>query len=299
MAAAGNPKVRAISEEKIREIVPVLPYRTSCHLNWSGVEVHRYRLEEGLSGEHSYSQIMIFVPHVEQPTRLDMEIEGIQFRVQLDNTMVSLVPPGLRGKGRRFGPWELTAIFLDPLAMAETARAATGLDFPEIIPQIGIVDPLIRSIGLRLDAELTAEQPCPQIYADSLAAALAAHIFAKYTKPVSDSAVRLSLNRSQLRRVIDFISENLDKNLPLSDLAEIANMSKYHFAKSFRQATGIAPHQYLVKMRIEKARRLLLAEDTVSLADIAHRVGYADPTFFAAQFAKLVGVSPNRYRTRL
>ncbi|MGD1096566.1 MAG: AraC family transcriptional regulator [Bryobacteraceae bacterium] len=288
---------KAISEAQIRSIVPVLPYVTSAHLNWSGVEVHRYRLGPGMSREHSFSQLVVFLPHVNEPIRCEVEAEGKLFRYQLNNNTVSIVPPGLKVKSRRFGVYELTAIFLDPLAMAEIARAATGLDFPEVIHQVGIRDPLIRSIGTMLDAELTAEHPCPQIYADSLAAALASHIFVKYTKPVSDSIRRLSLNRSQLRRVIEFINENLDKDLPLSDLAVVANMSKYHFAKSFRRAIGIAPHQYLVRVRIEKARKLLLTEDTASLAEIARRVGYADPTFFSAQFLKTVGMSPSRYRT--
>jgi AraC family transcriptional regulator len=299
MAVRSNPIVRAISEEKIREIVPVMPYRTSCHLNWSGVEVHRYRLGPGRSGKHSYSQLMIFLPHCDEPTRFESEIDGIQFKVQLDNSMVSIVPPGLRGRARRFGPVEITAIFLDPLAMTEIARAATGLDFPEVIPQVGLVDPLIRSIGMRLDAEMAAENPCPQVYAESLAAALGAHIFTKYTKPVSAGMQRLGMNRSQVRRVIDFINENLGKTLPLSELAAIANMSKYHFAKSFRQAMGVAPHQYIVKVRIEKARRLLLTDDTASLAEIARLVGYSNPVFFSAQFLKIVGVSPSRYRTKL
>jgi AraC family transcriptional regulator len=294
---AGNAMLKAISEAQIRSIVPVLPYLTSGHLNWSGVEVHRYRLEPGISREHSFSQLVVFLPHVNEPVKCEIEAESKLFRVHMNNSMVSIVPPGLKAKSRRFGVYELTAIFLDPLAMAEIARAATGLDFPEVIHQVGIRDPLIRSIGTALDAELAAEHPCPQIYADSLAAALASHIFAKYTKPVSDSIRRLSLNRSQLRRVIEFINDNLDKDLPLSDLAVVANMSKYHFAKSFRRAIGIAPHQYLVKVRIEKARKLLLTEDSASLAEIARSVGYADPTFFSAQFLKIVGMSPSRYRT--
>ena len=183
--------------------------------------------------------------------------------------------------------------------MAEIARAATGLDFPEIIPQFAIVDPLIRAIGMRLDAEMMAEAPCPQVYADSLAAPPAAHIFTKYSKAVSAGTERLSMNRSQLRRVIEFIKENLHKDLPLEALAPVANMSRFHFAKSFRHAMGVAPHQYLVRTRIEKARRQLLHDDTASLEEIARLVGYTDPTFFSAQFQKIVGVSPSRYRTKL
>jgi AraC family transcriptional regulator len=299
MAPASSPAVRAISEEKILSIVPVLPYRTSCHLTWSTVEVHRYRLEAGKSASHSFSQLLIFLPHVDHPIRYEVEADGVLHTRQLDNDVVSITPPGFTVKGRRFDQYELTAIILDRLAMAEIARASTGLDFPEIIPQFAIVDPLIRSIGMRLDAELTAEQPCPRIYADSLAAALAAHVFTKYTKPVSAEMQRLGLNRAQLRRVIEFINENIHKDLPLESLAVVANMSKFHFAKSFRHAMGIAPHQYVVKVRVEKARKLLLKEDAASLAEIARLVGYSSLTSFSAQFMKFVGVTPSHYRTNL
>jgi AraC family transcriptional regulator len=58
---------------------------------------------------------------------------------------------------------------------------------------------------------------------------------------------------------------------------------------------GIAPHQYLVKLRVEKARKLL-AQQTMSVEEVASRVGYADKAHFAAQFRKIVGISPKRYR---
>jgi AraC family transcriptional regulator len=72
-------------------------------------------------------------------------------------------------------------------------------------------------------------------------------------------------------------------------------MSKFHFAKSFREAMGIAPHQYLVKLRIEKARKLL-TDPALSLSEVAKRVGYSDIGQFSAQFRKVAGASPKRYR---
>lgn len=294
---ACSPAVKAVSEEKIRSVLAVMPYRTSCHLSWSGIEVHRYRLEPGVTPEYSIPQLVISLPHADPASRIEIKADGKMFSAQIDNKLVSISPPWMKLSTRRLGSYETTVIFLDPLAMAETARAATGLDFPEIVPRFGIEDPLVRAIGMRLDAEIAAEHPCSQIYVDSLTAALAAHIFASYSKPVSDAMRRLSLNRSQVRRVIEFINSDLGRDLTLEALADVANMSKFHFAKSFRHAVGIAPHQFVVKARIEKARKLLLTDDTASVAEIARLVGYADPTFFASQFQKIVGVTPRGYRT--
>jgi AraC family transcriptional regulator len=296
MATEDIPLVRAISEEAIRRIARTMPYRTSCRLNWSGVEVHRYKFEAaGESVEHTYPRLSIFLHHTDQPIQGEMHIGGITVRALLGNETVSIAPPAFPLSTKREGPCEITAIFLDPVMISDIARAETGIENPEVLPQFGIRDPLIRAIGNTLDAELASERPTPRVYAESLAAAMAAHIFARYTNPVYRGQHCAGLNRTQLRRVLDYIHDNLDRELALDEIAAVANLSKYHFAKSFRAAMGIAPHQYIVKVRIEKARKLL-AVDSISVEEVANRVGYADKGHFAYQFHKIVGVSPNRYR---
>ena len=103
------------------------------------------------------------------------------------------------------------------------------------------------------------------------------------------------MSTMQLRRSVQFINENLSRDLTLDDIAAAANMSKFHFAKSFRKVVGMAPHQYMIKRRVEEARKLLTL-DSLSIEEIANRVGYSDKGHFAAQFMKIVGVSPHRYR---
>jgi AraC family transcriptional regulator len=189
----------------------------------------------------------------------------------------------------------MTAIFLNSLAFSEIARVETGQHYPEIAPQFAIVDPLIRSIGMMLDEEMRSANPKPLSYGETLAAALASHIFSSYAKPVYREMRSLGSHWTQLQRSIEHIHDNIDKRLSLDQLAGIANMSKFHFAKSFREAMGIAPHQYLVKLRIEKARKLL-TDPALSLSEVAKRVGYSDIGQFSAQFRKAAGASPKRYR---
>src|SRR5262249_26359715 len=130
----------------------------------------------------------------------------------------------------------------------------------------------------------------PSFYAEQLASTLASHIFVTYSGPIYRGA-----HWMKLRRSIEHIHANIDKPLSLDHLAMIAGMSKFHFAKSFRQAMGIPPHQYLVQVRIQKARGLL-SDEMMSLPQIASRVGYSDTGQFSAQFLKLIGLSPARYR---
>jgi AraC family transcriptional regulator len=289
--------VRAVSEETIQKVVATLPLRTSCPLNWPGVEVHRYRLTSPPVVEYSVPYIMVVLPHPDKPYQAEMTIGGKTLTASIDSSCVAIVPAGVPRTVRDSSePVEVTAIFLDPLTVSHIARAVTGVDFPEVIPQFGIVDPLIRSIGTMLDAELASEHPKPRIYAESLAGALAAQIFARYTvlSLVNDTRLRASPWPGILRS-IDFIEHHLDRELRLSDMAAAANMSKYHFAKSFRQVIGIPPHQYLVRVRVEKARKLL-GDCALSVEEVASRVGYADKEHFSEQFLKIVGTTPKAYR---
>lgn len=289
--------VRALSEDLIRNIAANLPYRTSCHLNWPGVEVHRYRVAKIETGEHSIPRLCVYLPHMDKPFNAELTTGGRTLRAQFDSQRVSIIPAGLLRSFRRDSdePYELTLIVLDEVFLTGIARAQTGLDFPEIIPQFGIIDPLVRSIGMMLDAELEAERPSPRVYAESLTTALAVQVFAKYAKPLVEDMRSLGSSRAQIRRSIEYINANLASDLPLDDIARAANMSKYHFAKSFRHVVGMPPHQYVVRMRVERARKLLSASP-VSLEEVAHRVGYIDVGQFSEQFLKIVGTTPGRYR---
>jgi AraC family transcriptional regulator len=275
-----------MSEDALSRGPSAQPYRTSSTLNWSGIEVRRYRVPAGESKEHSYAQLVVFLSHVERPINSELRIGGRRVRAQIGNQTVSIAPPGLPLSTSRDGAGEVTAIYLN-----------AGPESNRILPQYWIQDPLIHAIGTALEDELSSPGPASASYAEALGAALVAHIFAKYSDPSFNRQTGRTQCKAQIARALDFIGRNLDREIMLDELAAVANMSKFHFAKSFRQAMGIAPHQYLVKLRVEKARKLL-ASQTLSVEEVAHRVGYADKGHFAAQFRKIVGISPNRYRER-
>ncbi len=98
-----------------------------------------------------------------------------------------------------------------------------------------------------------------------------------------------------MREVTEYIEAHLDRNLALAELAAVAGRSPRHFARLFRAASGLSPHQYVVRRRVERAKLLLTTTD-LALARIAVDVGFADPSHLAAHFRRLVGVSPARYR---
>ena len=294
--ASRSGLVRVMPEEEILRIASTLPFRSSCFLNWSGLEVHRYRLHRCKTPEHTYPQLAIFIPHLSKPAKGEVYVAGQRMTGILESGRISIAPPDLPITRCTQAPeHEITVIFLAPFVLAKVAAEA-GVDRVEIVPQYSVCDPLINQIGAELDRELTSRTPSPRVYAESLGVALSAHILCRYGKAARSR--RVSAGSAQIRRSIEFMNDNFRHDLTLAQVASIANMSKYHFAKSFRRAMGIAPHRYLTDLRIAKARELL-ATSSLPIQEIAYQVGYADVSHFTAQFLRRVGTTPSGHRRQI
>lgn len=106
-----------------------------------------------------------------------------------------------------------------------------------------------------------------------------------------------TLPLSRLRRVTDYIRENLDQHLTLAQLGAVVYMSPYHFARLFQHSTGLPPHRFVVRARIDHAATLLAAPE-LSITQISRVVGFRTPSHFATVFHRNMGVTPSEYRAR-
>ena len=104
-----------------------------------------------------------------------------------------------------------------------------------------------------------------------------------------------ALAPSALRAVQDHVERHFDRPLSLADLAGVAALSPFHFARAFKAATGTPPHAYVVARRLDEARRLLRDTDW-PVARVAMAVGYESPSHFSALFRREVGVTPGQFR---
>ena len=108
-------------------------------------------------------------------------------------------------------------------------------------------------------------------------------------------AVR-SLQSWRLKRVLKYVDENLTAKITLQNLAAVAGLSRMHFAAQFRAATGVRPHEYLLRRRIERAQELL-KQTGVTLVDIALTVGFQSQAHFTTVFKRFVGDTPYQWRS--
>ncbi len=210
-----------------------------------------------------------------------------------------MLPGGLDFGVRLGGDLSTVHLYVRQAIVEEVAAELSSADSGriELIPRLGVKDPLIERLALEVRDALSDPDPTAPIYIDYLTRAVAARLIrAHSTRSMPRSEVRPgALTRIQLNRAIDYMEENLDKPLALVDVARAVGLSGTHFARRFKQSTGNAPHQYLMRCRVERARRLLVETDN-AIAQIAFACGFAHQEHLTRVFRRLSGETPARFR---
>jgi AraC family transcriptional regulator len=160
----------------------------------------------------------------------------------------------------------------------------------EFKPRLLFEDRDLWETALKLKTQI--DKPKNNIYAEALGVVFA-HELVRLNASIDTPPGGLAA--WQQKRLLEYIDANLDADISLKDLANIANLSPYHFARAFKRSFGAPPHHYLKSRRIERAKTLL-ENPARSVTEIALAVGYADPVSFTAAFHRRVGTTPTKYR---
>lgn len=99
----------------------------------------------------------------------------------------------------------------------------------------------------------------------------------------------------QLKRIKEFVGVHISKGIGISELANLVELSQFHFIRAFKSSVGLSPYQYVLSARIGVAKELLSKRD-LSIADVALAVGFRDASQLNRVFRKLVGVTPTAFR---
>jgi AraC family transcriptional regulator len=207
-------------------------------------------------------------------------------------------PYELRWRSFSSEPIQSLHIHLSADLFARTAeqianRDPARLDLKELS---GFRDPMLAQVGLELQRELEQPTPAGQLYAETAAHMLAAHLLKHYlTTDVHVKHYAQRLTHRQMQRITDYILAHLNEKLSLETLAQQVGFSAYHFTYLFRQTTGETPHQFVLNKRLEQARQLLKETD-LPLSQVALEVGFQNQSHFTQAFKSHLGVTPRHYR---
>lgn len=155
-------------------------------------------------------------------------------------------------------------------------------------------DPQIEHIAWALDAERKNTHPAGALYADSLGLALALHLLRTFHAPVP--APR-GLTTQQLKRVTGYIEDHIDRDLSLTTLASVAEVSASHLKNAFRRSTGLPVHAYVVQRRVERAKSLLI-QGKLPASEVALEAGFSHQSHMARCVRRVLGITPSTLSRR-
>lgn len=165
-----------------------------------------------------------------------------------------------------------------------------------LLDNFGTRDARLENLLLRLLEEFRTEEFANGIYVETLARQLAIQLLRRYStlRELAEPQAR-KLSRSKLQRATDYIDDNLCGDLTVEVIAEALSMSASHFARAFKQTTGLAPHHYVLERRIERAKSLLRETDQ-AIAEIALQIGFSTASHFSVAFQRYMARTPRQYR---
>lgn len=242
--------------------------------------------------------------HLSGPQRTASRYEGERWREYVDlRGTVDVIVPGRPFESVGIGPSEDLHVLLPGDLVRdvgdEVGVAVGGLEFRSAL---AIPDETMAQLMAAFAGEVAGGGFGGRLYAEGLANALAVHLLRRYSSLGQGRTLELGLGGSAagvpakaVRRALDFIGDNLTRDLSLADIAQAANLSERHLLRLFKEAVGVSPHQYVIRGRVEEAKALLRRTD-LTIAEVAVVTGFAHHQHLNRHFKRLTGSSPERFR---
>jgi AraC family transcriptional regulator len=276
-------------------ILPRPPLLSSLKAGWHNVFLE-YHFQP--SGEHqevctSGHTVAVFTKVCDR-NQAERTLDGRFYQHSVKEGDIIINPAFVGHKSSWYGDSEFILFGFNPEVFARAMDESAQPEQIQLIPQVATSDLLVLQMGLALKKVLE-NNTYDHLYVDAIANALAVHLIQHYsTRQPLLKEYRGGLSRRKLERVINYVRTNSDRDLSLQELANLVQMSPRYFSTLFKQSTGLTPHQYVIRTRVDRAKQLLL-QGEISIADIAQNVGFANQSHLNLHFKRLVGVTPKQF----
>ncbi len=290
-------EVVTLKDGRRQSVQEVIPWRSSFSSDsaLAGVCLEQGESPPSEAPENTCSRHLVWL-HLGPPTRFENRFSGLPLRARtLGAQSLLFIPAGSPMQARWLDPIASLGLQIDPelIPAVMGEREAGGFRFPQ---EHADPDPFIAAVLHSMRRDFEEGLPGGEIYRESLATALVAHLVRRQrTGPAGGAVAAGGLPRHRLRRVIDYMHDRLAEDLSLRGMAALVGLNHAHFARAFKQSMGVSPYRYIVSRRVERACGLL-EDPRVPLAEIAGSCGFASQSSFTATFRRVKGVTPGTYR---
>ena len=268
----------------------------TTHATAPGMQLHVTRCGDGEVDDH-YLTTHLVAMSARPPARAELRWPGMGWHrlPPASPTCFQVFPAHATYSSNWIGPVESTVIQIE----SEYLRTVTASDADriELFPAFARDDRLTSELILALRSEVGLGFPDGKLYCEHLSVALCARLLRRYTADRQRIVDRQDMSDKQHALIIDYIHANLAGDLTLRHLASLATVSVEHFIRLFKERTGLPPHAYILRQRLEWAR-ILLADPTLPINEIADRTGFYDRSHFNRSFRRIYGVDPSTFRAR-
>jgi AraC family transcriptional regulator len=269
---------------------------SSAGRDWRGFlfELHRTSRQELLDVEVSHTLVGL---HLGQPTRVEVKVDGVVVEKIFQPGDVALIPAGMKYSIRFEGESEFVMISLDAGLMSRASVTVHGEDSTQLPMMWCHRDAFISETIQNIRMAVEQPRQIDRAYAETLANSLAVHLVRNFDQDSGHHANRKpgGLSRAQLERTVEFIRNTPYRDISLRTMAAAAGLSAFHFARMFKLSTGLSPHQFVLKRRLEIGT-VMLTTTGHAISDIASDLGFADQSHFTMHFKRAHGIAPAAYR---
>lgn len=274
------------------------PVLTSYEAGWKNLNLEYHCLPAGETPKLRFDHYLIAIS-LGESCQADLQIDGVNHgrshRHIVRHGGTALVPANYENWGCWKQQNQGLTINLKMDFLTHHGAELLALDQVELLPQMMIYDPLILQMGLALKADLESQKPGGNLYAEAIASALAAHLLRNYATQAHRPTRYLGgLAPRHVQRVTDYINDRLHQELSLEELAALIPLSSYHFCRCFKQSTGLTPHQYVIRQRVERAKHLLRGGKR-EIRDVAIACEFTHQSHLHRHFKRLTGLTPKEF----
>lgn len=221
-------------------------------------------------------------------------LAGVPFAVEPHSRLlITYIPRGVAGELTYFAEANTSSLLMFP--PNRFASMMPGNGEAASVPLAMVDSERLVQLFQMIETEILSSQDKQRGQIETLTRMLAHYLADHSAERASSERPHMDISPHRLKRVLDYIDDHLGEAVDLTAMADVAGLSRYHFLRVFKCATGCSPHQHLIHRRVARAQTLI-ANGEFSLAVIGRMSGFASPAHFSTFFKRHTGLSPTRYR---